>query len=157
MFWRIRSDCRIALTPPVRAWFSMYSALFLTNSIGMNRDILKILPYAELKIVTDSIYLVIMWIPHTVHWLVWNCTVLSFPWHDSIILSTLDKRGYLHNIFLFLYKNICCGYSLEEPQRGASNEHPQHMLLLRNKKNISNFWLKKSLIWSYTIYNMVLI
>ena len=26
-----------------------------------------------------------------------------------------------------LHKNICCGYSLESPQRGDSNEHPQHM------------------------------
>ena len=49
-----------------------------------------------------------------------------------------------------LHKNICCGYSLEAPQWGASNEYtqlfvfmewgasneyPQHMLLLRNKKN----------------------
>ena len=27
-------------------------------------------------------------------------------------------------------------YSLEAPQRGASNEYPQHMFSLRNKKNI---------------------
>ena len=26
--------------------------------------------------------------------------------------------------FLFLYKNICCGYSLETPHRGTSNEYP---------------------------------
>ena len=29
--------------------------------------------------------------------------------------------------FLFLHKNICCGYSLEEPWQGASNEYPQHL------------------------------
>ena len=35
-------------------------------------------------------------------------------------------------IFLFLLqKNILCGYSLEAPQRGASNEYSQHMFLLR--------------------------
>ena len=38
--------------------------------------------------------------------------------------------------FLFLHKNICCGYSLEAPRRGASNEYPQHMFSWRNKKNI---------------------
>ena len=38
--------------------------------------------------------------------------------------------------FLFLHENICCGYSLEAPHRGASNEYPQHMFLMRNKKNI---------------------
>ena len=37
---------------------------------------------------------------------------------------------------LFLDKNICCGYSLEAPWWGASNEYPQHMFLSRNKKNI---------------------
>ena len=38
--------------------------------------------------------------------------------------------------FLFLHENICCGYSLEAPRRGASNEYPQRMFLWRNKKNI---------------------
>ena len=28
-------------------------------------------------------------------------------------------------------------YSLEAPQRGASNKYPQHMFLQRNKKNIN--------------------
>ena len=46
--------------------------------------------------------------------------------------------------FLFLDENICCGYSLEAPRRGASNEYPQHMFLLRNKKDISIFRLKKA-------------
>ena len=31
--------------------------------------------------------------------------------------------------FLFLHKNICCGYSLEVPRQGASNEYPQRMFL----------------------------
>ena len=34
------------------------------------------------------------------------------------------SMGYF---FLFLHKNIYCGYSLEAPYRGASNEYPQHM------------------------------
>ena len=38
--------------------------------------------------------------------------------------------------FLFLNKNIYCGYSLEAPRRGASNEYPQYMYSWRNKKNI---------------------
>ena len=48
--------------------------------------------------------------------------------------------------FLFLNKNICCGYSLEAPRRGASNEYPQHMSSSRNKKNI--MWIPP-LICSY--------
>ena len=31
--------------------------------------------------------------------------------------------------------NIYCGYSLEPPRRGGSNEYPQSMFLIRNKKN----------------------
>ena len=30
---------------------------------------------------------------------------------------------------------IDCGYSLEPPQRGGSNEYPQSMFLSKNKKN----------------------
>ena len=33
-------------------------------------------------------------------------------------------------------QNIDCGYSLEPPRRGGSNEYPQSMFLSRNKKNI---------------------
>ena len=47
-------------------------------------------------------------------------------------------------IFLFLHKNICCGYSLEVPQRGTSNEYPQHMFLWSNKEKINTFGLKKA-------------
>ena len=32
-------------------------------------------------------------------------------------------------------QNINCGYSLEPPRRGGSDEHPQPMFLSRNKKN----------------------
>ena len=44
--------------------------------------------------------------------------------------------------FLFLHKNICCGYSLEAPRWGTSNEYRQHMFSWRNKKNI--MWIPPS-------------
>ena len=37
--------------------------------------------------------------------------------------------------FLFLLKSIDCGYSLEPPHRGGSNEYPQSMFFKQNKKN----------------------
>ena len=37
-------------------------------------------------------------------------------------------------VFIFLLKNIHCGYSLEPPRRGGSNEYPHYMLLRKNKK-----------------------
>ena len=39
------------------------------------------------------------------------------------------------NISHISAQNIDCGYSLEPPQRGGSNEHLQSMFLSRNKKN----------------------
>ena len=37
---------------------------------------------------------------------------------------------------MFLHKNICCGYSLEVPHRGTSNEYPQHMFSRSYDKNV---------------------
>ena len=37
--------------------------------------------------------------------------------------------------FIYLLQNIECGYPLEPPRRGGSNEYPQSMFLSRNKKN----------------------
>ena len=39
------------------------------------------------------------------------------------------------DIFHISVQNIDCGYSLEPPQRGDSNEYSQSMFLSRNKKN----------------------
>ena len=43
-----------------------------------------------------------------------------------------DKNS---DIFHTSAQNIDCGYSLEPPRRGGSNEYPQSMFLSRNKKN----------------------
>ena len=39
--------------------------------------------------------------------------------------------------FLFLLQNIDCGYTLEPPRRGGSNEYPQSMFMFwsKNKEN----------------------
>ena len=39
------------------------------------------------------------------------------------------------DIFHISAQNIDCGYSLEPPRRGGSNEYPQSMFSSRNKKN----------------------
>ena len=60
---RIRPDRRIVLTPQERAWYYMYSALYLNKfHLVWIKIFWKIPPYAELKIVTNSVYLVI-WSP----------------------------------------------------------------------------------------------
>ena len=40
------------------------------------------------------------------------------------------------DIFHISAQNIDCGYSLEPPRRGGSNEYPQSMFSSRNKNNI---------------------
>ena len=51
---------------------------------------------------------------------------------------TTKKWKYAHtkksDIFNISAQNIDCGYSLEPPRRGGSNEYPQSMFLSRNKK-----------------------
>ena len=55
--------------------------------------------------------------------------------------------------FLFVHKNICCGYSLEVPRWGASNEYPQHMFSWRHKTIIELFGRKTRLIWNHEADN----
>ena len=68
-----------------------------------------------------------------------------------------DKRVY-QIFFLISVLKHTLWYSLEAPHWGASNEYPQHMFLLRYKKIINTFWLKKKnnnnkqLIWSYEFH-----
>ena len=38
------------------------------------------------------------------------------------------------DIFLTIAQNISCGYTLEPPQWGGSNEYPQSMFSSKNKK-----------------------
>ena len=42
----------------------------------------------------------------------------------------------MFDIFLIFAQNIDCGYPLEPPQRGGSNEYPQFMFWSKNKKNM---------------------
>ena len=52
-----------------------------------------------------------------------------------------DKISDSFFFFFFFFffhisaQNIDCGYSLEPPRRGGSNEYPQSIFLSRNKKN----------------------
>ena len=39
-------------------------------------------------------------------------------------------------IFHISALNVDCGYSLEPPRRGGSNEYPQSMFLSRNKEKM---------------------
>ena len=54
-------------------------------------------------------------------------------------IETLRKtESFQIKVLIFYHmsaQNIDCGYSLEPPRRGGSNEYPQSMFLSKNKKN----------------------
>ena len=49
------------------------------------------------------------------------------PNNATINGTALGKSGIGFIIFLFRHKNVCCGYSLEAPWWGTSNEYLQEM------------------------------
>ena len=64
------------------------------------------------------------------------------------------KLGFtgVYIIFLFLLKNIDCGYSLEPPHRGGSNEYPQSMFWVEIWKISEFFYLKFSVFGGEIFY-----
>ena len=59
--------------------------------------------------------------------------------YSNILKILQPKKGKFSDknsdIFHISAQNKDCGYSLELPRRGSSNEYPQSMFLSRNKKN----------------------
>ena len=63
------------------------------------------------------------------------------PFKPHFYIVKLGFTG-VYIIFLISAQNIDCGYSLEPPPRGGSNECPQSTFLSRNMTNIRIFYLK---------------
>ena len=55
--------------------------------------------------------------------------------HQKKTESFQKKIKKKTDIFHISAQNIDCGYSLEPPHRGGSNEYPTFYVLSRNKKN----------------------
>ena len=72
-----------------------------------------------------------------------NIILTCFPLRKhaySTILEILPPKNEnfqikISDIFHISAQNIDCGYSLEPPRRGGSNEYPQSTILSRYKKN----------------------
>ena len=67
-----------------------------------------------------------------------TCRFNADPLKPQFYIVQLGSQGYTL-FFLFLLKNIDCGYSLEPPRRGGCNEYPQSIFLSRNMANIRFF------------------
>ena len=57
------------------------------------------------------------------------------PKNENFQIKNSDTFLYFCSKHKLWVQNIYCGYSLEPPQQGGSNEYPQSMYLSRNKKN----------------------
>ena len=57
-------------------------------------------------------------------------------------------------IFLIPAQNVDCGYSLELPRRGGSNEYPQSMFLNRKMKNLKVFLSKNLYFFGGKIFSI---
>ena len=58
-----------------------------------------------------------------------------FKYIENFITKNWKFSDKNSDIFHISAQNIDCGYSLEPPRWGSSNQYPQSMFLSRNKKN----------------------
>ena len=70
--------------------------------------------------------------------------------HFYILVVKLGFTG-VYIIFLISAQNIGCGYSLEPPRRGCSNEYPQSMFLSRNMTKYQNFLSENFQVWWWNV------
>ena len=54
---------------------------------------------------------------------------------DFLALKIANFQLKMFDIFFIFAQNTDCGYTLEPPRRGDSNEHPQSMFWSKNKNN----------------------
>ena len=78
--------------------------------------------------------------------------IVLIPLNPLLIPYNWGLQGYTL-IFIFLLKNIDCGYSLEPPRRGGSNEYPQSMFWAEIWKLPEFFiWKFSFLMVKFSIY-----
>ena len=58
----------------------------------------------------------------------WKHAYIKLTPETPVLYSKTGVYRGKHYFFLFLLKTIDCGYSLEPPHRGGSNEYPQSMI-----------------------------
>ena len=73
------------------------------------------------------------------------------PLKPHFYIVKLEFAGYTL-LFLFLLKNIDCGYLLEPPRWGGSNEYQQSVLSRNMKKIRNSIW--KLLVFGGKILNI---
>ena len=80
---------------------------------------------------------------------------------DFFLVVKIEKFHQKNfDIFPIFAQNIDCGYTLEPPRRGGSNEYPQFMFWSKNKKNRytpanPSFTIQKWGLRGYTLHGHV--
>ena len=78
------------------------------------------------------------WLPCFCFWSM-ACVLITkirlFKYIENFTANNWQFSDKNSDIFHVSAQNIDCGYSLEPPRGGGSNEYPQSMFLSRNKKN----------------------
>ena len=62
---------------------------------------------------------------------------VNLPMQYTVISKVVRNKNFqwkIFDIFLIFAPNTDCGYTLEPPRRGGSNEYPQPMFWSKNKK-----------------------
>ena len=62
----------------------------------------------------------------------------NMPMQYTEIFKLVKNENFSRKCFYILLtfaQNIDCGYTLETPRRGGSDEYPQSMLWIKNKEN----------------------
>ena len=80
------------------------------------------------RLILASSYFVLPFIPYITK----TCL---FKYIENFTSKNWKFSDKISATFHISAQNIDCGYSLELPRRGGSNEYPQYMFLSRNKKN----------------------
>ena len=82
-----------------------------------------------------------------------TCLYNVYPLKPHFYRVKVGFTGVYIN-FLISAQNIDCGYSLEPPRRGGSNEYPQSVFLSRNKKKYQIFYLKIFIFFGGKIFSI---
>ena len=61
------------------------------------------------------------------------CPCKKLIFCEVVKIENLQSKNV--DIFLIFAQNINCGFTLEPPRQGGSNEYPQSMFWSKNKKN----------------------
>ena len=88
----------------------------------------------------------LIWIFAGITWTVTKTYPYDFdPLKHQFYIVKLGFTGVYIIYLLFLLENINCGYSLEPPRRGGSNEHPQSMFW-------AEIWkISEIFVWKFSV------